>query len=207
MEEFDEFGMTIKRRLFGKGPARYFHLIWNPTLEGKHRTKLLNSIQKKTVTAYIITSYDDNKDEISRQLEQCGFYLLVTSDEMETIDARRAYSKRDCVEKVFQALKSSLGMDEIGVGSDDNLPGKSLIWFVAAILHSVLFTKTEALRIKDRKNYTVPAQIDRIDEIVADRNLNNNTYARRYKLDKRQADILKECGVTMEKLDAIIMAL
>ena len=73
MEEFDEFGMTIKRRLFGKGPARYFHLIWNPTLEGKHRTKLLNSIQKKTVTAYIITSYDDNKDEISRQLEQCGF--------------------------------------------------------------------------------------------------------------------------------------
>lgn len=254
MEEFEEFGMTIKRRLFGKGPARYFHLIWNSVLEGKHRTKLLNSIQKKkgeieryierktkfsedeiyalpnwfvyeyqeagkitvkprgrgkkkTVTAYVITAYENNDDEISKQLGQCGFYLLVTSDEMDVADARRAYSKRDCVEKVFQALKSSLGMDEIGVGSDDNLHGKSLIWFVAAILHSALFTKTEALRIKDKKNYTVPAQIDRIDEIVADRNLNDNTYARRYKLDKRQADIFRECGVTTERLDEIIMAL
>ena len=254
MEDSDEFGMTVKRRLFGKGPARYFHLIWNPVLEGKHRTKLLNGIQKKeaeirkhierktkfsedeiydlpnwfiyeykeagkitvksrgrgkkkTVTAYEIISYEKNDDEISKQLMQCGFYLLVTSDEMDVKDARKAYSKRDCVEKVFQALKSSLGMDEIGVGSDNNLHGKSLIWFVAAILHSVLFIKTEALRIKDRKNYTVPAQIDRIDEIVADRNLNDNAYTRRYKLDKRQADIFRECGVSTEKLDEIIMAL
>ena len=254
MEEFGEFGMTVKRKLFGKGPARWFHLIWNPVLEGKHRKKFLENLDrkkkelqkrierktrfspddiknlppwfdydfkdageitvkskgcggKKKVPAKVLTGFTNNDDEIAKQLEQCGFYLLVTSEEMETVDARRAYSKRDCVEKVFQALKSSLGMDEIGVASDDNLHGKSLIWFVAAILHSTLFNKTEALRIKDRKTYTVPAQIDKIDEIVADKNLNDGTYSRRYCLDKRQESIFDACGITTEKVDRFITSM
>ena len=254
MEEFGEFGMTIKRRLFGEGPVRWFHLIWNPVLEGKHRKKLLDGIErkrneiqkqverkiklspediknlppwfdyefrnageivartkgrggKKRVQSKVITSFTDNNDEIARCLEKCGYYLLVTSDEMETIDARRAYSKRDCVEKVFQALKSSLGMDEIGVASDDNLHGKSLIWFVASILHSVLFTKTESLRLKDRKTYTIPSQIDKIEEVVADRNLNDNSYVRRYKLDKRQNCIFQSCGVDTDRIDEFIKAM
>ena len=254
MEEFEEFGITIKHRLFGTEPARWFHLIWNPVLEGKHRKKLLSGIErkrkeiqkdverkvklspddirnlpawftyefedaediiaqsrgrggKKQVKSKVITKFEDDNDEIARHLERCGFYILVTSDEMDTTEARRAYSKRDCVEKVFQALKSSLGMDEIGVASDDNLHGKSLIWFVAAILHSMLFTKTEGLRIKDRKTYTVPSQIDKIDEVVADRNLNDNSYMRRYKPDKRQGNIFKSCGVKIEDIDEYIKAM
>ena len=159
---------------------------------------------KKKVPAKILTGFTNNNDEIEKQFEQCGFYLLVSSEEIETVDARRAYSKRDCVEKVFQALKSSLGMDEIGVASDDNLHGKSLIWFVAAILHSTLFNKTGTLRAKDRKTYTVPAQIDRVDEIVADRNLESGKYTRRYCLDKRQESIFKACGITTEKVDDFV---
>lgn len=254
MQEFGEFGMTVKRRLFGNGPARWFHLIWNPALEIKHRNKLLERIEKKrkeleksierktrfspddirnlpvwfeyefedagkiiakgkgrgckkTVDAKVLTGFNDDNDAIEKELTQCGFYLLVTSEEMSVSDARRAYSKRDCVEKVFQALKSSLGMDEIGVASDDNLHGKSLIWFVAAILHSALFTKTTALRTNDRKTYTIPSQIDKIDEIVADRNLNDNTYMRRYRLDKRQSNIFKACGITQERIEDFVRAM
>ena len=255
MDEFDEFGMTIKRPLFGKGPARYFHLIWNQALEGKHRAKLLASVQKKRaeiqrlidrktnlsaedikrlpawfkyniqesgtiitkkrgnsrkmqdVSAYTLSHFENDNVVISRQLNQCGFYLLVTSEEMTAKQARIAYSKRDCVEKVFQALKSSLGMDEIGVSSDDNLYGKSLIWFVAAILHSILFNKLMPLRVKDRKSYTVPAAVDKIDEIVADRNLNSNKYQRRYLLDKRQKEIFRQCGVSLDALDGMIATL
>ena len=254
MQEFGEFGTTVKRRLFGNGSTRWFHLIWNPTLEIKHRKKLLERIEKKrkelersierktrfspddirnlpvwfeyefkdagkiiakgrgrggkkTVDARVLTGFTDNNDAIEKELGQCGFYLLVTSEEMSVSEARKAYSKRDCVEKVFQALKSSLGMDEIGVASDDNLHGKSLIWFVAAILHSALFTKTDTLRTKDRKTYTIPSQIDKIDEIVADRNLNDNTYMRRYRLDKRQENIFKACGVSQERIDEFVRAM
>lgn len=254
MEESGEFGMTIKRQLFGAGPERWFHLIWSPVLEGKHRKKFLESLDrkkrelqkrmerktkfspddiknlpswfsydfedsgeitantkgrggKKKVPAKILTGFTNNNDEIEKQLNQCGFYLLVSSSEMESADARHAYSKRDCVEKVFQALKSSLGMDEIGVASDDNLHGKSLVWFVAAILHSALFNATESLRVKDRKTYTVPSQIDRIEEIVADRNLESGKYTRRYRLDKRQESIFKACGITTDKVDDFIKSM
>ena len=126
---------------------------------------------------------------------------------MSVLEAKIAYSKRDCVEKLFQALKSSLGMDQIGVGSDDNLQGKSLIWFVAAILHSVLFINTCTLRVKDNKSYTVPAEVDKLDSIVADRNLITSKYVRRYTLDKKQNEIFKACGMTLTRLDEIIDAI
>jgi len=254
MEEFDEFGKTIEGSLFDDDTVRYFHLIWNQNLEGKHRAKLLNSIKTKKnelqkaidrktkytaeniknmsswfilnteqagtikvkergkektkeVPAFVITEIKENQEAISKALSECGFYILVTSEKMSALEARIAYSKRDCVEKVFQALKSSLGMDQIGVGSDDNLQGKSLIWFVAAVLHSVLFINTCSLRIKDKKSYTVPAEIDKLDAIVADRNLNTQKYVRRYTLDKKQNDIFKACKMTLERLDEIIMSI
>lgn len=252
IEEFDEFGKTIESTLFDDTTVRYFHLIWNQNLEGKHRAKLLKTIKSKRselqkavdrktkytednikhmppwftlttenagtikvksrgktreVPAYIITGFQENINAISQGLNECGFYLLVTSEKMSVLEARIAYSKRDCVEKVFQALKSSLGMDQIGVGSDDNLQGKSLIWFVAAILHSVLFINTCTLRVKDNKSYTVPAEIDKLDSIVADRNLITNKYVRRYTLDKKQNEIFKACGMTLTRLDEIIDAI
>ena len=254
IEEFDEFGKTIESTLFASNTKRYFHLIWNQNLEGKHRARLLKAIKnKKTeiqkainrktkytedqlkpmrqwffltteaagtikvkakgkekykeVPAYVITDMDENHEAITVGLNECGFYLLVTSEKMSVNEARAAYSKRDCVEKVFQALKSSLGMDQIGVGSDDNLQGKSLIWFVAAILHSVLFINTRSLRLKDKKSYTVPAEIDKLDAIVADRNISTSKYSRRYALDKKQNDIFNACGLSLARLDEIIKAL
>lgn len=255
LKEYDEFGMTIERPLFDPEKPRWFHLLWNPTLEGKHRNRLLKAIENKrkelekaverktkyseedlrriarwftlcveesdeiavkkkgrgkkkdTVTSFIITSFEENNRTISKELERCGFYLLVSSRKMDVTEARNAYSKRDCVEKVFQALKSSLGMDEIGVASDDNIQGKSLVWFVASILHSILFKCTAGLRIKDKKGFTVPAIVDKIDAIVADKNISAGKYARRYKLDKKQNDIFKACGITVERLDEIICSM
>lgn len=252
ISESDEFGMTVERQLFGKGPARFFHILWSQTLELAHRAKLIKSIEtkrkellkaierkkrytdkeldsmpdwfiltvkeseavnvkvrggEKKAKAYIITDIEEDLDGIAKEMGRCGFYLLVTSEKMTAGEARKAYSKRDCVEKVFRALKSSLGMDEIGVSSDENLHGKTLLWFVAAILHSALFSMTSSLRVNDKKNFSVPAQIDRIDAITADRNLSTEKYKRRYKLDKKQNDILNACGASLPRLDEIIDAL
>lgn len=252
LREYDEFGMTIERPLFDSEKNRWFHLLWNQTLEGKHRKRLLTAIEnkrkelekavdrktkysednlksiakwftlcveesgeiivkkkgrggnKKTEKSFIITAFKENSRMISNDLERCGFYLLVSSQKMDILEARNAYAKRDCVEKVFQALKSSLGMDEIGVASDDNIQGKSLIWFVASILHSILFNRTKPLRVKDKKSYTVPAIMDKIEAIVADKNLSTGRYVRRYKLDKKQNEIFKACGISVSRLDEMI---
>ena len=73
-----------------------------------------------------------------------------------------------------------------------------------AILHSTLFNKTKELRAKDRKTYTVSAQIDRI---VVDRNLESGKYMRRYCLDKHQENIFRACGITTEKVDDFVKSM
>ena len=158
----------------------------------------------KTEPGYIITAVEREYDEIDRHLDRCGFYILVSSKQMTATEASQRYSKRDCVEKVFQALKSALGMDKYGVGSDDSIHGKSLIWFVASILHAVVFDKTSALRVNNKKDFTLPAIIDQLDMIPADKDLSTGKYTRRYAPTRKQTSILNAFGMTYEDIDQMI---
>lgn len=137
-------------------------------------------------------------------MKRCGFYVLVSLKEMTANKALDGYQKRDCVEKVFRSLKSSLGMSKIGCHTDDRIIGKSLIWFVASIFRTVIFEKTSALRKSDKKNFTMTSVIMQLNEIIADKDLNQNTYARRYQFTKRQKEILNSCGVEQTSIDDLI---
>ena len=153
---------------------------------------------------YTTTNIEDeveNTAAIDKDLQKCGYYILVTSDKMTAPEAIKAYSKRDCVEKVFLALKSFLGMNKIGVQTDEAIHAKSLIWFVASILHSLLFIKTQNLRAMDRKTYTVPAIIDQLEEITGDKNLSSGKYERRYKPNRKQSSILYNLDISTEEID------
>lgn len=153
---------------------------------------------------YQITSFSDNDALIDEQMKRCGFYVLVSLKEMTANKALDGYQKRDCVEKVFRSLKSSLGMSKIGCHTDDRIIGKSLIWFVASIFRTVIFEKTSALRKSDKKNFTMTSVIMQLNEIIADKDLNQNTYARRYQFTKRQKEILNSCGVEQTSIDDLI---
>ena len=60
--------------------------------------------------------------------------------------------------------------------------GRGLVWFVASILHVLMFNGTKNLRSVDRKNFTVPAMIDQLEAIKADQNLSMGKRERRFKL-------------------------
>ena len=252
----DQYAKTFSAPLFeGDETERYFHIIWDPVLEGKHRRALFNEVANtenrlgrlmerktciseeevrrysrwfslktqeagtlkikkrgrgkgmKNIPSYIIVSIEKNTAAIDRDLQKCGFYILVTSADMSAHEAMTAYSKRDCIEKVFMALKSFLGMNKIGVQTDEGIHAKSLIWFVASILHSLIFTKTYDLRLIDRKTYTVPSIIDQLEEIVGDKNLVTKKYERRYKPNRKQSGILHALAVSIEEIDERISKL
>ncbi len=254
MEDTDEYGITVVRKLFGIN--RYFHLIWNSTLEFKHRKGLTGKItrlkkelessvnrkkrytddeirkydlfdltlkesgtlkvkargrgkknQTAEVKAYVITGYELNEKRADRELSHCGYYILMTSKEMTAEESRTAYAKRDIVEKTFQSLKSHMGMEKYGVTTEERMHGKALIWFVASILHSLLFSKTEKLRAVNKKDFTTPAMIDSLEAIKADRNITTGKYSRRYKLTKQQKAILKELGISERAIDETISGL
>lgn len=157
--------------------------------------------------SYVIDSAVRNIENIDFSTKKLGFRILVSSEKMDICETIEAYSKRDCVEKVFMALKSFLGMEKIGVDSEDSTHTKMLIWFVAAILHSLVFNRTAELREEDRKNFTVPSIIDLLEEISADKNLNTGKYKRRFRPIKKQNCIMKSLGLTIDKIDSYISEL
>ena len=156
--------------------------------------------------AYIIKSYEEDDERIKEELSYCGFYMLVSSEKLTVKEAIEAYSNRDCVEKVFQCLKSFLGMDKYGVQSEAAMNGKSFLWFLASILRSSISHKLTALRstANDRKSYTTPATLDTLQAIQADKNLSTGKYERRYSLTKKQKEICKALGVEESEIDEII---
>ena len=153
-----------------------------------------------------ITGFSDNIEAIDRERMKCGMYVLVSSEKITAQQAIDAYSKRDCVEKMFEALKSHMGMDKIGVSTEEAMHGKGLVWFVASILYSLLFNGTSSLRAKDKKHFTVPAMVDELEAIKADKDLDSGTYGRRYKLTKRQGDILGCWEIGEKDIDECIDA-
>ena len=120
---------------------------------------------------------------------------------MTAQEANDAYAKRDCVEKTFEALKSHLGMDKIGVTTEEAMHGKGLVWFAASILHAILFNMTATLRVTDRKHFTVPAMIDQLEAIKADKNIATGKRERRYKLTSRQQKIFHFWEIDEKKVD------
>ena len=58
-------------------------------------------------------------------------------------------------------------MDKIGVTTEEAMHGKECIWFVASILHALLFHGTAELRVKDRKSYATPWMIDYLEAICS----------------------------------------
>lgn len=163
--------------------------------------------QKKETLSYVIDSFERNNEGIEEADRKCGYIVYVTHCQMTAEETIQAVSKRDCVEKTFRALKGWMGMDKFGVYSESSMHAKNLIWFVASIIRSLIFTKTETARMKDKKRYTLPAIIDQLEEIRADKDLSTGQYLRRYMPTKIQRSCLQMLGVKLDLVDEIIAAL
>ena len=254
LSDSGKFAMTFPGKLFTDDESdNYFHIVWDSSLEGAHRFKLMKSIEakeqrlKKIVErrtrcteseiesfleffslryheegtlkvnmrgkgagktkedpSYVVDYYEKDNKKNDMENSKCGYIVFVTHCKMTAEETMKAVSKRDCVEKTFRALKGWVGMDKIGVQSENSMHAKILIWFVASIIRSLIFTKTEKAREKDKKRYTLPAIIDQLEEIRADKDLSKGKYQRRYRPTKIQNNCLRMLGVTLDSVDEII---
>lgn len=175
-------------------------------MEKRKRGRWGGTEQVQIETVRVI-GYEDDEAAINRLYQKAGIMITVSRVQMSAQEGNDAYSKRDCVEKTFEALKSHLGMDKIGVTTEEAMHGKGLIWFVASILHALLFNNTASLRVTDRKHFTVPAMIDQLEAIKADRNLSSGKRERRYKLTSKQQKILQLWQIDEKCVDERIAAI
>ncbi len=181
-----------------KGETRY---------EEKKKRGRWGGTQRVEIETVKVAGYSDDEAAINRMYLKAGIMITISSVQMTAQEANDAYAKRDSVEKTFEALKSHLGMDKIGVTTEEAIHGKGLVWFTASILHALLFNTTAPLRATDRKHFTVPAMIDQMEAIKADRNLATGKRERRYKLTSRQQKIFHFWKIDEEKVDNRIEAI
>jgi hypothetical protein len=104
-----------------------------------------------------------NEDAIREHTGEFGYFVLLSNDIKEPVEALWVYRNKDVVEKAFDNLKNRLNLRRPNVSSEESLEGKVFVQFVALMLlswiHNVM--KKEGLY----KNWTMQQVLDELDGI------------------------------------------
>jgi len=230
MDGFGVYGKTVKARLYDSdSKERYFHIYHNISKEASERirfedklkamTTYLRSRQDQEATfgpvyqKYFRLHYDkDNKTFLlpeeniqvtERELDLCGYFVIVTSDKMTAKEALHIYKSRDMSEKAFRGDKTYLGDKSLRVHSTESSSAKIFIEFVAMIIRNKMYTCLidEMKRINKKPNYmTVPAAIKELEKIELTRQA-DNIYRLDHAVTKTQKNILNAFGLTEKNIE------
>lgn len=216
------YGTTIKTEFAGR--ERYFHLYHSTFKEHVERKALEDKIsemgeklkrlrgKKVKISSgyqkYFYIEYDPKDPEvfasaaektsvIEDEVKTCGYFVIITSEEMDAATAYRIYKSRDASEKLFGSDKSFLGNATIRVASTESAASKIFIEFLALIVRSEIYTalKTEKDKTGDDPNYmTVPGAISDL-EMIQMTKLTDGRYHMDYAVTKSQKRILEAFGM------------
>ena len=218
----DIYGLTYKKKLFNTDKTQYVHLYYDPQRASSEAIKLQHKFQRYTESLeemkakkikrkedlvsfekYFNLNFDNygyflnysRKDsKFIEELNNVGFFVIITSKEMTATTALEKYRDRDAVEKVFKMEKSYLGYDVFRVHSDEALEGKMFVSFIALILRNEIYKNSKELYLKNKKEGTVPAVLNVINKLTLTR-MSDDKYHCRYKLTSKQKKIFKAMNI------------
>ena len=225
------YGKTVKAKLYEDDSAdRFFHIYFDPSKQAAERELLELHLDRfkqymdkhmgqavslgKTYGHYFkltydkkgnLISYKEHKDVIQRELQLCGYFCIITSEEMTAAQALIHYKGRDISEKLFSADKSFIGSKSVRICSNEALSAKLFIEFIALIVRNRIYNllKETMIRLDARPNYmTVPAAIRELEKIEMIRR-NNGTYKLDHAVSKRQKTILSSFGMDADTIKAL----
>ena len=225
--EYQAYGKTIQEKLYADDETdRYFHLYHKVKKESAERGCLEDKIQKmteflkkqegKSITfgdAYheyfeIFTHeknggskkflYAKEKSEvIEKEMDLCGYFVIVTSKKMTAAEALSLYKSRDASEKLFRGDKSYLGNKSLRVAGNESAAAKIFIEFVALIVRCKIYMQLKAMmkEMAKKPNYmTVPAALKELEKIEMVRQM-DNVYRLDHAITATQKTILKAFGI------------
>lgn len=220
------YGKTVCAQLYADDrKQRWFHIYYNPGKQAGEREKLEQKLDKykefiekhigkeqtfgSTYQRYFEFKYDkkgrllfakEREDVIKEELELCGYFCIITSEEMTAEKALIKYKGRDISEKLFSADKSFIGSDSMRVHSSEAMSSKLFLEFVTLIIRNRIYNllREEMQRIETKPNYfTVTAAISELEKIEMVR-WNNGSYKLDHAVTKKQKDILSAFGIDVD---------
>ena len=236
--KYEVCGITVEGKLFKKDTKkRYFHVYYDlnraanqenavmytyAQKEEKLKAKLEKKIlsRKEDVAEYekeftfrydengYIKSYKRKEKEVQKRMEECGYFVICTSEEMSAEEALDIYRSRDESEKLFRLMKTELDYDKLAVYSDRRVRNKTQLVFIATIVRNAIYRglKPVVESTRDKKNYTVNAALHTIENIEATKN-SRGRYTRDYALTKKQKTILSAFGISEKDIDKMVSGL
>lgn len=230
MDGFGVYGKTVKGRLYESDrKERYFHIYHSISKEASERIRFED--QLKTMKTYMMAHRDEeftfgpmykkyfylhydkenkifllpeeNTQATERELDLCGYFVIITSDKMTAKEALHIYKSRDISEKAFRGDKTYLGDKSLRVHSTESTSAKIFIEFVAMIIRNKMYTCLfdEMKRLNKKPNYmTVPAAIKELEKIELTRQA-DNVYRLDHAVTKTQKNILNAFGLTDKNIE------
>lgn len=180
-------------KLKNRGPVKTF----NPKVY-KDLFKL--DVKKLKDGRYVLLGYSRKDEEIDRLYKLCGYFVIITSEEMSARDALITYKNRDEVEKLFRADKRFAKSER--VASDESLHGKMLIEFIAMILYSKFTAALEEASMKSLKHpnyFTSTGAIQELEKITMVADPSHN-YHVDFVLSKAQKEILDAFDIKYDSI-------
>lgn len=225
IREYKAYGITVKAKLYAEDAReRYFHIYHGTGREHAEReqieirmermAKLLRQHEGEEYAVcdcwkrYCDLHYDGRKflfareksEAVERELELCGYFCIVTSEEMTAREALTLYKSRDDSEKLFRGDKSYLGDRTMRVHADESTSAKLFIEFVALIIRNRIYTSLKAAVLKNERkaNYmTVPAALRELEKIEMIRG-GDGIYRLDHAVTATQKEILRAFGLDEE---------
>ena len=227
IRRFGVNGTTVERTVFPSDERnRYLHIYYSYSKAAAEREQLEQKIDKlaayfkklegqpvvldKSYEKYFSLEYyhEGQEDQcfvcaiekssvIEEELKMCGYFCIITSENMNAKDALELYKSRDVSEKLFKADKTFLGNRSMRVYTGDALEGKMLIAFVALIIRNRMYTKLkdEEEKLLSSPNFmNVPAAIRELEKIEMIRQA-DGVYRLDHAVTANQKIILKAFGI------------
>ena len=130
------------------------------------------------------------EEAIEERLRTCGWMVLLSDSVDDPQEALGIYRGKDVVEKSFDRLKNTLGMNRLRVHSDERMENKLFLGFLALLLVSAMHQ-----RMKDGglyKRYTMHELLMKLGQLHVS-HLNGNAILQ--PMTKEQRDIYLAMGV------------
>jgi transposase len=93
----------------------------------------------------------------------CGYFVLMTNDIKDPVDALRLYRDKDCVEKGFDDLKNALDMKRLRVHSSLTMEGRLFVQFLALALSAGIRNVMEKSGLD--KRMTMPEMLNEMKSL------------------------------------------
>ena len=182
---------------FGPGMDTYFELHYDENAK-KQGSKKKGADKKQDQAAKKFVFFEEKAHVIELELKLCGYFVIITSENMTAKEALELYKGRDASEKLFLSDKTFLGNHCLRVDSDRAAAAKVFVEFVALIIRNRIYNylKDAVKEMPKKPNYmNVPSAINELEKIEMSRGL-DGVYRFDHAVTATQKTILKAFGLT-----------